>query len=320
MLLRTPNCRPVVQSSGSSHLMNGRPTKNQVAVWIYPTLEEMGAATMLQGMRSTLGAAGYEMVISCPDSDELAHAQRAEAGFLRSLHESTRIAGAIVWETGSKDLASAYQDLVSANIPLVFIDREPPEPILADVVAANHRKAARTAVRYLIELGHRKIAMIRNEERVSSVEDRVDGYCSALREAGIPMRQEYIFSVERSSGEATVRGAERAASTLLSLADRPTAVFAVNDQVAMFFQDAVTRLGLRIPEDISLVGFDWLLRWLPSGGALTSISQPFETIGRVAAERLLERISRRAPEVPRQILLDAPLVVRGSTAPPPRRI
>jgi LacI family transcriptional regulator len=316
ILDRTPNCRPIILGLAPNAPQLARPIKDQIAVWIYPTLDELGATTLLQGMRIALGAAGYNMVIGCAESDDLAAAQESEQGFLSSLIENPSIAGAIIWETGSRDFARAYDSLVRASIPLVFVDREPPEPILCDVVSSNNRRAARTAVRHLVDLGHRKIAMIINRERVSSVEDRLDGYASVLRECGIPLRDDYIVRMDFATRQMQHNDAHHLVNSILGLPDPPTAIFAVNDHMAMFAMDAFTRRGIAIPEDLSIVGFDWLLRWLPSGGNLTTINQPFEAIGKVAAERLLERIRSRIQEPPRQILLDAPLVVRDSTCAP----
>ncbi len=316
VLDRTPNCRPIVLGGPIAGGAIPRPSKDQIAVWIYPTLSELGATTMLQGMRSSLGAAGYNMVIGCAESDDLAKAQESEEGFLRSLSENSAIAGAMIWQTGGRDFAGAYESLVQAGIPLLFVDREPPEPILSDVVSSNNRRAARTAVKHLLDLGHRKVAMIINRERVSSVEDRLDGYASILREYGIPLREDYIIRLDFASRQIQHADAQDIVGRVLGMPDPPTAIFAVNDQTAMFVMDAMTRRGIRIPDDLSIVGFDWLLRWLPSGGNLTTINQPFEAIGRVAAERLLERIRSRVQDPPRQILLDAPLVVRESTGRP----
>jgi LacI family transcriptional regulator len=316
VLDRTPNCRPVVLGTNGKSSHPVRPTKDQIAIWMYPTLDELGATTMLQGMRMALGAAGYNMVIGCAESDDLTKAQASEEGFLRSLSANSSIAGAIIWQTGSRDFARAYDLLVKANIPLVFVDREPPEPILCDVVSANNRRAARTAVKHLVDLGHRKIAMIVNRERVSSVEDRLDGYASVLRESGIPLRDDYIIRLDFASRQIQHFDANQLVNSILGLPDPPTALFAVNDQTAMFVMDALTRRGVAIPDELSIVGFDWLLRWLPSGGNLTTISQPVEAIGKVAAERLLERIRSRVQDPPRQILLEASLVVRDSTSVP----
>lgn len=319
LLDRTPNCRPIVMGGSRSDSRIARPTKDQIAVWIYPTLDELGASTMLQGMRKTLGPAGYSLMIGCAESDDLDKAQESEEPFLRSLAGKPSVAGAIVWQTGSRDFRGAYDSLVEAGIPLVFVDREPPEPILCDVVMSNNRRAARAAVRHLVDLGHRKIAMIVNREHVSSVEDRLDGYVSVLREAEIPYREEYVIRLEFASRQIQHGHANEVVNYILGLPDPPTAIFAVNDQLAMFVMDALTQRGVAIPEQISVVGFDWLLRWLPSGGNLTTVNQQFETIGRVAAERLLERISSTKQDPPRQILLDAPLVIRHSTAAPRAR-
>src|SRR5579862_3683738 len=120
----------------------------QLAVWMHPTLQEFGAATMLQGIRSAVGAQGYQLLVGCSPSLELKVVHESEGEFLRSLVGNPAIAGAILWDTGNPAFGKTYEELAGAGIPVVFIDREPMAPIQADVVATNNRRAARTAVRH----------------------------------------------------------------------------------------------------------------------------------------------------------------------------
>jgi DNA-binding LacI/PurR family transcriptional regulator len=285
-------------------------------VWIHPSLQELGAAMMLQGIRTAIGAHGFQLLVGCTPSLELETVHRSEAQFLRSLVNNRVIAGVIVWDTGSPVFAATYEALGQAGIPVVFIDREPTAAVGADVVATNNRRAARAAVQHLIDLGHRHIAMVINDDPASSVQDRVEGYCAALREAEIPFRSEDLIRLPAPAGQPVSLAHEAAITSLLRGQEPPTAMFCVNDQIALYVQQVAQRARIRVPEDLSLVGFDWLMRWLPSGGDLTTVAQPFEEIGRVAAERLLHRIESDASSIPRQILLDAQLIVRSTTTAP----
>jgi LacI family transcriptional regulator len=272
---------------------------------------------MLQGIRSAFGSENYRLLIGCPPSYEPDVIERAEIEFLRSLRENPNIAGAIIWDTGNPGSRNAYRSLVDAGVPLVFIDREPPFEIAADVVATNNRRAARNAVRHLIDLGHERIAMVLGEDRASSVLDRIEGYRSALSEARIDPRPHWVVELPIGPLEPrAVQVAERALVEILAGPESPTALFAVNDRIALYLFEAAKNLRIRVPERFSLVGFDWLMRWLPSGGDLTTVSQPFDEIGRTAAQRLLTRIGSGAVETPRLILLDAPLVIKSSTGVP----
>lgn len=312
LIQRLRNCRPTVAAANLSKSSHPKIGKDHIALWIHPKLEDMGAAMILKGIRNTLGNGGYKAVIGSPHSRN----QESESTFLTSLIGSPSVAGAIVWHFGESDIVPAYQGLERTGMPVVFVDREPPEPIQADVVATNNRRGAKTAVRHLIALGHRRVAVVGNEERVSSVQERVDGYRSALEEAGIPLRPEYLTNVAPNLERSLRSEARRIAEILLALPEPPTAIFAVNDQVAMHLYEALTEMGLQVPQDVSLIGFDWFMRWLPNGGYLTTVCQQFEEIGQLAAQRLLERIAAPAPETVRTLLVESSLVLRGTTAPP----
>lgn len=309
------NCRPTVKAVDFGTRIPDQ-NRNQIAVWIQPDLQDFGAANILQGIRNYLSSYGYSLLIGCPPSAETAEEQKAESAFLRSLTQNRSVAGAIVWECGATDFESVYASLVSADIPVVFIDREPPERVEADVVASNHLRAAKKAVQHLIALGHENIGMVVNEEPVSSVRDRVAGYRAALEESGIPFTASKVFRMEVHSPDKLVDRRQLFVDQFLQLEHPPTALFAVNDQIGMFLMEAFASRGISIPEDLSLVGFDWLLRWLPSGGELTTVGQPFDAIGRAAAERLIARIHEGGKHVACHYLLEAPLIIRSSTDVP----
>jgi len=313
---RKPNHRPVVVDETASHRNRSTKVKDQIAVWIQPDLDDYGASTILKGIRAGFARSGHHLLIGCPPSTEREVEQRSEAEFLRSLVQDPSIAGAIVWESGGPEFLSAYRELADAHIPVVFIDREPAGHFDVDVVACNHRRGAMKVVRHLIDLGHRDIMMLVNDEHVSSVRDRIQGYRDALDEAGIAFRANYLleWNEEQRTPGNPVR--EAAVNALLAMPQPPTAIFVINDLMALNLKEALEERGILVPQDISLVGFDWLMRWVPSGGELTTVAQPFDAIGRTAAECLLQRIRSGAQYVARHILLEAALVARATTGPP----
>lgn len=316
LLLRQPNCRPIVLPTRTKASSLGVQVADQIGIWILPDMQDLGGSMMLQGIRSAFGSENYRLLIGCPPSYEREVIERAEIDFLRSLRENPNIAGAIIWDTGNPGSRNAYRSLVEAGVPLVFIDREPPFEIAADVVATNNRRAARNAVRHLIGLGHQRIAMVLGEDRASSVLDRIEGYRAALAQAEVNFKPNWLVDLPTSAESRAVRVAEKVLLAILAGSEPPTALFAVNDRIALYLLEAAKNLRIRVPERFSLIGFDWLMRWLPSGGDLTTVSQPFDEIGRTAAQRLLGRIGSTATETPRLILLDAPLVIRNSTGAP----
>jgi LacI family transcriptional regulator len=298
VLEQRPQCRPRVALLDQTVAKPGR-----IAVWMPQDVHDIGSSLILKGIRKVMGAAQRELIVTDPPTGPSPNSRQ------------TDLAGAILWPSDDPSLVPLYREMIRNGVALVCIDRDPPAPLDADVIAADHFRGARAAASHLIELGHCRIAMVGNDDRVSSVRDRVDGYCSALRDAGIAIEDALMEEVAFVHADDLRESTERAICRLLRLPNPPTAILAVNDQIAMYLQDAIRACGLRVPEDISLAGFDWHLRWLPSGGDLTTVAQPFEEIGEFAAERLLARIEG-SRKLAFHTLLPAPLVVKDTTKAP----
>ncbi len=309
---RQANCRPVVVAQPHRQIVDRRSAADQIAIWMLPETQDLGGAMMLSGMRSAFSQENYSLLISSPSAYDTNSMRRGESQFFSAVKENPRVAGVITWDTGNPECRALYEELEKLEMPLVFVDRMPDFPIRADLVAANNRKASRHAIRYLIDLGHRSIAMVVGNDRASSVADRIDGYRLALRDHDIdlPFQSPIHLNTHDKEVEAS---ADKVVEQLVSGSQPATAVFAVNDRVAFYLMEAAKRKGISIPGQFSLIGFDWLARWIPSGGDLTTLAQPFEEIGRAAAQRVLDRILQ-PKATPRDILFDAELVVKNSTA------
>jgi LacI family transcriptional regulator len=203
-------------------------------------------------------------------------------------------------------------ELRAADIPLVVIDPvNLPEPDLPSVGATNWA-GGMAATDYLIGLGHRRIGAIGGPPGYLCSRARIDGYRSALERAELAADPDLVRHGDFQHEGGFVRGGE-----LLDLADPPTAVFAGSDQHALGVYEAARQRGLRIPEDLSVVGFDDLPvdRWLSP--PLTTVRQPLAEMGRVAAD-MLGTLIEGLPLATRRVELATELVVRGSTAGPPR--
>jgi DNA-binding LacI/PurR family transcriptional regulator len=150
---------------------------------------------------------------------------------------------------------------------------------------------------------------------------RVQGYVDALTEAGLAVREDYAVgdhATKQSPRYSTDTVGYHAAMELLRRSDRPTAIFARNDHTAFGVIQAARELGLRIPQDLSVVGFDDVPLATEINPALTTIRQPIASQGQKAAEFLLSRIEKPTEtQEPRKVILDCEMVVRGSTAAPP---
>ncbi|MFD7962983.1 LacI family DNA-binding transcriptional regulator [Streptomyces zaomyceticus] len=200
--------------------------------------------------------------------------------------------------------------LAARSIPFVIVDPAgDPEPDVPSVGSANWSGGV-AATRHLVELGHRRIAIITGPEDVLCSLARLDGYRSALGMAGLESDPALI-----RFGDFHVEGGYAHALDLLRLPDRPTAIFAGSDLQALGVMEAARVCGLRVPEDLSVVGYDdvMIARW--SSPALTTVHQPLRQMGEEAVQMLL-RLRAGEPSVTR-LELATSLVVRNSTAPPP---
>jgi LacI family transcriptional regulator len=212
----------------------------------------------------------------------------------------------------------AMQELLRQRAPVVFVGlRED----WGDSVAVGDADGGRLATEHLIGLGHREIAYL----TTPAVEPRADrarhaGYRVAMRRAGLATRP----AVRWVPGAEDVRisGRRASLSELLVGADRPTGVFVSNDLGAIALQEFIDVHGLRVPEDVSLIGFDNVSLAGLARISLTTVAQPLDELARLGVERLVERIERRErsghEQPPRMITVPVELVVRGSTGPPPR--
>jgi LacI family transcriptional regulator len=202
-------------------------------------------------------------------------------------------------------------ELVNDRIPFVLVDQEV-AGFDTDRVVINARDGARQAVRYLAELGHRRIAHIAGPRHAAF--ERYAGYVEALTAAGLQPSQELVSTPGDFSQE---HGYEAMRGFLQIPAERrPTAVFCVNDLAAVGALRAVEEAGLKVPEEISIVGYDDILwaRLIKPG--LTTVAQPVEELGRLTAELLVKRINQEPIGSPQRICLNTNLVVRASSAAP----
>jgi LacI family transcriptional regulator, galactose operon repressor len=196
--------------------------------------------------------------------------------------------------------------LTKFGVPFVLIDRTVPG-VDSDVIVGDNAGGAQRLVEHLISLGHRRIGFIVESDEVSTARDRRQGYEAALAAAGLPLDPSLI-------ARATVdpEGGVEGMGRLLALEDRPTAVFTVNNLVALGAIEAVRAAGLEVPDDVALVCFDdieYASRLYPF---LTVMAQPAETLGSLGTQLLLERIDGRARDQSRIVVLPAQFIVRRS--------
>lgn len=197
------------------------------------------------------------------------------------------------------------------GLPIVLLDAVTEDKSISSIVP-NEVGAAETAVEALIRAGHTRIGMINNSDDIPATRGRQEGFLNALRRHGLEHDPStYVI------GTAHTQGGRDAAFELLSQKNRPTALFCFNDRVAMGAYQAATLLGLRIPEDVSIIGIDNLeiiadALW----PGLTTVALPHYEMGRWAVNRILDDIERPGNPAA-QTQMDCPLIERGSLGPPP---
>jgi LacI family xylobiose transport system transcriptional regulator len=202
--------------------------------------------------------------------------------------------------------------LRSRGVNFVVVDpADEPEPDVASIGSANWAGGF-AAAQHLIDLGHRRIGMISGPEDMLCSIARVDGFRSALERSGIGFDPGLV-----RAGDFHVTGGRAAAEALLDLSEPPTAIFAGSDLQALGVYEAARPRGVRIPDDLSVVGYDDLrvARWV--GPPLTTIRQPLTEMAETAARLLIDMADAPETTPNQRIDLATSLVVRESTAPPP---
>ena len=195
------------------------------------------------------------------------------------------------------------------RFPVVAVD--PPNSLEREVasVGSNNWSGALQATEHLVSLGHRRIGFVGGSAEHAGLRERRGGYRSALEAAGIAEAPELV-------SETGMGGAGDAAARMLALDDPPTAFFVSSDPGALAVMRVVTRSGRRVPDDVSVVGYDDTYAELPAPVLLTTVHTPIVEIGRVALATVVGMVDGTAP-VSSHLQLATSLVVRESTAPPP---
>jgi LacI family transcriptional regulator len=188
--------------------------------------------------------------------------------------------------------------------PMMRIDERVP------TVSAAHSAGANQATAHLLELGHRRIAVITGPEGWMATDERLRGHRAALAAAGVLPDGSLVVE-----SDFEVAGGRAAAAQLLDLAEPPTAIFAFNDQLAIGAMQAALERGMRVPDELSIVGFDDTAEAQIVTPRLTTVHQPLAEIGRMGVSLLTRLLENQRLEA-LHVELETKLVRRGSTAPP----
>ena len=264
--------------------------------FIVPDLVHPFFGEIARTLSRTIRAKGYNLVIACSEGDP--ELERHEIDSLLA-----RQVDALV-------LASAQTGSVTFRhrVPLVLIDRGI-AGLPANFVAVNDEKVGYLATRHLIESGYRRIAHIHGPELSPGIQ-RFEGYRRALAEAGRPLLREYIVDSEEHD-----LGGYEPMMKLLSLNPRPDAVFGFNDPVAIGALKAILQSGLRVPQDVAIVGAGNFRHADLLRVPLSTVDQANTAIGEQAAKLVLKLIESKTQQAPKSILLEPSLIIRESSKP-----
>lgn len=320
LLIRKRGCRPrvaqsdVVCSTPSEAGLSSPVTPTRTLAVIVPQNPAYNAGSLiLHGMNVEFRRceASFRMLVYDTHSSLASAQTNLEERALSEL-EGEDLAGLVVWHIGGAETLPLLRKFHDRGLPIVFVDRHP-DAVLGDFVGIDNHAGAMEAVKYLLDLGHRRIAYLTSQEDATVVKERGEGYRDALVLAGIEPLPEWTCPVSVLWPPRVGPAVEQ----FLSLDQPPTAVFAMNDVLAHYLIREVETHGLSVPQDLSVVGFDDLERNSPRPALLTTIRQPFAEMGGRAAKLLLWRLA--SPEAASQpsthVLLPAPLVPRSTCQP-----
>jgi LacI family transcriptional regulator len=271
---------------------------------VFNDLDSPWAVELIRGVEDVTHAAGVGTVVSAVHRRSIATKQ-----WLQNLR--ARASDGVIFVT-SELTPPVYSELHRLGIPVVVVDPAGGATMDVPTIGATNWAGGLTATEHLVSLGHRRIGFIAGPKRLLCSRARLDGYRAALEAVGVSVDDNLI-----RQGDFLHESGFTGAGALLDLPEPPTAIFASSDTMALGAYEAARLRGVRIPGDLSIVGFDDLpeSRW--SSPPLTTIRQPLSDMGMLAARTVLRLARGERIETPR-VELATDLVVRDSTAPPAR--
>jgi LacI family transcriptional regulator len=274
--------------------------RSQVVGLVVHGLDTSYIGEIVRGIDEELAAVSYDLMLYTTH-----HRKQRETAFVANVAAGLADGLLLVLPIDP----SAYLDSIRhRGFPYVLIDHGGMDEDGPSVGATNHR-GAYDAMKYLIDLGHRRIGFVTGRLEMGCAVDRLAAYKDALRDHGLPVDPALIQEGDFDQPRGFACG-----RALLGLPDPPTAIFASNDVSAFGVIDAVRDAGFRIPDDVSVVGFDDIPTAANIHPPLTTVRQPLEAMGRHATRMLLEYIADPSRPVER-VDLQTSLVIRGSCRP-----
>jgi LacI family transcriptional regulator len=263
---------------------------------------------IMRPMEDVARLSGYSVILC--DSSEDCELERSHLSTLFS----RRVDGVVI---APADPYAVRDRLIRQRIPFVLCDRVPAD-FPGTAVITDNFEASRNAGRYLIGLGHERIAIVTLVSRLAGMVDRLEGFRHALEEERLPIREEYLRGVD--PGDLTLQSSYQRGRELMQLPDPPTAIFCGNNRITLGVMRALGELRVPCPERVSVLGFDdfeWAACFNPP---ITTIAQPTYEMGKQAMQLLIRQIEGKKDEVgngeSHVTVLQSELRIRDSTVPP----
>ncbi len=270
---------------------------NSIALLI-PDIENEMFPPIIKGIETYARKNGYNLMLSCTNEDI-----DIEKNFINKMSQGAVDGFVVCSMTQNSD---HVRQLQRDGIPVVLVARYYGDKINAVVIDNFH--AGYDATNYLINSGNKRIAIVVGRTDLSLYRERYEGYKAALKNADIIYDDRLV--IHETSG---ANGLYKAIMNVLKSEDRPDAIFATNDHKAIISMQAVNDVGLRIPEDISVLGFDNIKISKLLNPPLSTVSQPLYDMGSLAAKKLINIINGNGPVEPVVDVFDTEIIVRKTT-------
>lgn len=277
---------------------NLRRTETRMVLVLLPTIANPFYARIVKGIEDIAHKNGYNIMLCNTDSD-----RNREKVYLELL--LNKLSDGVIFM--APELSKEELSAIGESFPVVQCCEYKEEARVSHVSIDNF-EAARKAVKHLLGLGHKRIGLISCDNNFLSTIQREAGYRKALEEGGIA----YDSSLVKRGGDYGFRSGWRVAKQFILMKDRPTAIFAISDVMAIGAMRAIKENNLKVPDDIAVMGFDDISFASMCDPLLTTISQPKYDLGCTAMELLLKHIREEVKE-PEGIFLEHELIVREST-------
>jgi LacI family transcriptional regulator len=276
-----------------------RTKKTNLLALVIPDITNPFFSDLARGFQDAADQSGYVVVVCNTD-----RVLKRELRYLDMLRQQ-RVDGLVL--NPAEVTAGDLKQLLRAQVPVILIGSQIDDPEF-DLVMVDNVRGGFDAVQHLIHLEHRRIGLVCGPRTTSSGALRYQGYCQALETNGIPYQETLV-----AENEFTYEGGYHCMQSLLAQEPQLTAVFAASDVMALGAKEAIEDAGLRIPADLSLIGFDDIPEVTRTSPKLTTISQPRYQMGWETAQLLIQRVEHSISPERRKVVMEHSLVVREST-------